>query len=140
MDYSKLAEELLFSTPVLKIKIDKACSPNDLTSKDILVEVLRFMHLVVLSGERLTPSQQVDLAWHEFILFTKLYSEFCNAHFGRFIHHYPAHNDDNNKEGFRKLHYYYKKHIGLNPNPKLWGKVLIEIADDSDCGTEIDSF
>jgi len=36
------------------------------------------------------PSQAVDLAWHEFILFTKKYNEFCELSFGRFLHHVPA--------------------------------------------------
>ncbi|MDE1465610.1 glycine-rich domain-containing protein [Spartinivicinus poritis] len=36
------------------------------------------------------PSQVVDLAWHEFILFTKRYQEFCEKAFGYFLHHTPA--------------------------------------------------
>lgn len=36
------------------------------------------------------PSQVVDDAWHEFILFTKDYCEFCNHAFGRYLHHTPA--------------------------------------------------
>jgi hypothetical protein len=36
------------------------------------------------------PSQAVDSAWHEFILHTKLYAEFCEQAFGRFLHHSPA--------------------------------------------------
>ncbi|WP_198648846.1 hypothetical protein [Cyanothece sp. BG0011] len=36
------------------------------------------------------PSQIVDEAWHEFILFTKEYSDFCSQGFGYFLHHTPA--------------------------------------------------
>jgi hypothetical protein len=36
------------------------------------------------------PSQAVDVAWHEFILFTREYASFCSKAFGRFIHHTPA--------------------------------------------------
>jgi len=36
------------------------------------------------------PSEVVDIAWHEFILFTRKYSDFCNKAFGRFLHHTPA--------------------------------------------------
>lgn len=36
------------------------------------------------------PSQVVDVAWHEFILFTREYANFCSKAFGRFIHHTPA--------------------------------------------------
>lgn len=36
------------------------------------------------------PSQVVDMAWHEFILFTKAYADFCHKAFGKFHHHIPA--------------------------------------------------
>lgn len=36
------------------------------------------------------PSQAVDVAWHELILFTKTYQLFCKQAFGRFLHHIPA--------------------------------------------------
>ena len=36
------------------------------------------------------PSQVVDVAWHEFILFTRLYEEFCKKSQGRFLHHTPT--------------------------------------------------
>jgi hypothetical protein len=36
------------------------------------------------------PSQAVDDAWHEFILFTRQYAQFCRSAFGRFLHHTPA--------------------------------------------------
>lgn len=36
------------------------------------------------------PSQVVDDLWHEFILHTRAYEEFCKKAFGRFFHHTPA--------------------------------------------------
>ena len=36
------------------------------------------------------PSQVVDDAWHEFILFTRAYDGFCRKALGRFLHHTPA--------------------------------------------------
>ena len=36
------------------------------------------------------PSQAVDLAWHEFILYTKAYSDFSKKGIGRFLHHTPT--------------------------------------------------
>lgn len=36
------------------------------------------------------PSQAVDVAWHEFILFTRSYQTFCKRAFGHFLHHVPA--------------------------------------------------
>ncbi|WP_448547768.1 glycine-rich domain-containing protein [Thalassotalea fusca] len=36
------------------------------------------------------PSQVVDVAWHQFILFTKNYQMFCKKGLGRFLHHTPT--------------------------------------------------
>ncbi len=36
------------------------------------------------------PSQVVDDAWHEFILFTRSYKQFCSKSLGRFLHHTPT--------------------------------------------------
>lgn len=36
------------------------------------------------------PSKVVDIAWHEFILCTKDYAEFCQKAFGKFLHHTPT--------------------------------------------------
>ncbi len=65
-----------------------------LSDKDIqLVERgLRDYFLIALysKGEMVTmPSKVVDEAWHNFILFTKLYTNFCDKALGRFLHHIP---------------------------------------------------
>lgn len=31
----------------------------------------------------------IDEMWHNFILYTKDYQDFCSHYFGQFIHHYP---------------------------------------------------
>lgn len=51
------------------------------------------------------PSVVVDDAWHEFILFTSAYNEFCQHAFGQFLHHTPAEamqSPDDIQEGIRR--------------------------------------
>ena len=36
------------------------------------------------------PSEIVDVAWHEFLLFTREYQIFCKKGIGRFLHHTPT--------------------------------------------------
>ena len=36
------------------------------------------------------PSRVVDDLWHEFILYTRNYQQFCNKAFGGYMHHTPA--------------------------------------------------
>ncbi|WVM90292.1 hypothetical protein UMZ34_08745 [Halopseudomonas pachastrellae] len=48
-----------------------------------------YFHLCNTAGRRMVsmPSQAVDVAWHEFILFTRKYECFCGKALGRFLHH-----------------------------------------------------
>ena len=36
------------------------------------------------------PSEIVDVFWHEFLLFTREYQQFCQKGIGRFLHHTPT--------------------------------------------------
>ncbi|HJT12506.1 MAG TPA: hypothetical protein VJ790_07805 [Dongiaceae bacterium] len=47
-------------------------------------------HLMSGYGFVSMPSQVVDDLWHEFILYTRDYKQFCDRAFGRFMHHTPA--------------------------------------------------
>ncbi|SFV66705.1 hypothetical protein MNB_SV-13-1150 [hydrothermal vent metagenome] len=50
------------------------------------------------------PSQVVDLAWHEFILFTHEYEIFCKKAFGKFYHHVPLINSQTmTQKGIRPI-------------------------------------
>lgn len=51
-----------------------------------------YFHVCNQAGRRMVsmPSQAVDVAWHEFILFTRDYKSFCQKALGRFLHHTPA--------------------------------------------------
>jgi hypothetical protein len=72
----------------------KAQHPSFTRKETALVsEGLRQFFLAYLnSGRRevAMPSQVADDLWHEFILYTRDYGRFCNAAFGRFLHHTPA--------------------------------------------------
>lgn len=52
-------------------------------------ELKRFLSLCAIGGgkARYGIGKPVDDLWHEFILFTKLYSDFCTKVAGRAIHH-----------------------------------------------------
>jgi hypothetical protein len=40
-------------------------------------------------NERLSPSKSIDNYWHEWIIFTKSYAQFCSL-VGTFVHHDPS--------------------------------------------------
>ncbi len=63
------------------------------SQRELVLDGLRqYFQICRDAGNRLVamPSQVVDDAWHEFILFTRQYQEFCWRGFGRFLHHTPA--------------------------------------------------
>ena len=64
------------------------------------------------------PSQAVDDAWHEFILFTRQYDKFCRAAFGRFLHHTPAEamtSPTQASNGIKRAWRLACAHEGINP-------------------------
>lgn len=59
----------------------------------LVAQGLRQFFLAYLNGGRkyvAMPSEVADDLWHEFILYTRAYGEFCRDAFGTFLHHTPA--------------------------------------------------
>lgn len=73
----------------------------------VFVGLRDYFQLCRMAGKRMVamPSQVVDDAWHEFILFTRQYDKFCRHGFGRFLHHTPAeamHSPTQASDGLRR--------------------------------------
>lgn len=83
-----------FEFPVtLKHKVlEKYPHLNENQLEHVIHGLREYFHLCNLAGRRMVsmPSQVVDAAWHEFILFTREYQRFCRNSLGRFLHHTPA--------------------------------------------------
>lgn len=57
----------------------------------VIEEYKKFMFLICISGQHLTPSDQVDQVWHLHLLYTQSYwIEFCEETIQRKIHHGPT--------------------------------------------------
>lgn len=82
---------------------------------------LRQFFLAYLKGGRrfvAMPSQGVDDLWHEFILYTKNYDQFCRQAFGRFLHHTPAvalDSGQQNGEGLRRVWWFACREENIDP-------------------------
>ncbi len=118
--HERLADEVLQAQPVLYAKIARACGIRESEVSQALAEVIRFLNLIAFSGRTLAPAQNLDLAWHEFILCTRAYMRFCRRHFGRIIHHTPEGNRRVNNARFQETVALYKEHFG-SPDPRFWG-------------------
>ena len=70
-------------------------------------------------------SRRVDEAWHQFVLFTSQYVDFCHRYFGQYLHHNPSNAPEvpgrpelkrSTFEGFRAA---YESFFG-EPVPDVW--------------------
>lgn len=65
------------------------------------------------------PSQVADDLWHEFILYTRHYEKFCQAAFGKFLHHTPAAvigAEKKSNEGLRRVWFFTCQQENINPH------------------------
>lgn len=68
-------------------------------ARSLFVETKRYLYLCAKTGKPLVPSKDIDEMWHNFILFTMDYEEFCLQRLARFIHHRPRRRDDKEDGG-----------------------------------------
>lgn len=91
------------------------------TDTELVLHGLRQFFMAHLRSRRqfvAMPSQVVDAAWHEFILHTRAYEAWCNAAFGRLLHHTPAEvlgRDPKRNDGLRRAWYWACKEESINP-------------------------
>lgn len=79
--------------PALKRKVQERYPHLTEAQVEHVFDGLRgYFHICNQAGSRMVsmPSQVVDVAWHEFILFTRAYQAFCDQALGRFLHHTPT--------------------------------------------------
>lgn len=91
-------------------------------TKQAILEYKKFMYLAAVSDMMVSPSEIVDTVWHQHLIFTKSYSEFCTI-LGKQIQHIPS---THNKEDFQKFKLakerttkLYETHFGKQPE-SIW--------------------
>lgn len=86
-------EALAYEAPFLIEKLLKERIVETAEEGELLfTEVKKFLILVNVDSSKVWDmySLRVDEAWHQFILFTRQYIEFCQRFFGRYIPHSPS--------------------------------------------------
>ena len=66
------------------------------TAERVMTEALAFLRAAAVTDRPLSPSLMVDIGWHTFILYTREYAAFCQQVAGRFLHHVPDDDTDDN--------------------------------------------
>jgi uncharacterized protein (TIGR04222 family) len=88
----------------------------------VVEEYRRFLVLTQVTGHAASPSPDVDEAWHLHLTRTAHYEAFCNAVFGRFLHHAPARPGERSRhdEMYRQTLADYQQAFGATAPPVVW--------------------
>ena len=127
---SQQVNVLLALAPTLEQKLNLYGDVGQYRAADALLEVLRFMSLIN-PKQVLTPSVRVDKAWHQFILHTQLYSDYCTKCYDKYLHHTPSDDRLTNQRQFDCCIASYQQKYGT-PSSWFWGAHW-QVAIDGDC-------
>lgn len=97
-------------------------------------EYKKFMFMICIAEHPLTPSDQVDQAWHLHLLYTKSYWEdFCEQVLQRAIHHQPTEGGEKEKgkfdDWYSKTKEFYVKIFEKEPPVDIWPSAEIRFGE-----------
>lgn len=101
---------------------------SDAFAARVAVEYRRFLALIAIGEEQLTPSDAVDQAWHLHLAYTRDYWQgLCRDIVGRDIHHEPTSGGPDQRERYRDRYActldHYRATFG-EPPPPISGPTL----------------
>lgn len=112
---------------------DNGWSPE--FSRRVIGEYKRFAFLAMVAGHPVTPSDQVDQAWHLHLTYTRSYwEEFCGKILPRPLHHEPT--KGGRGEGRKFDDWYgktlesYRRFFAAEPPGDIWPEAAIRFGDD----------
>ncbi|MBS3070918.1 hypothetical protein J4407_01295 [Candidatus Pacearchaeota archaeon] len=128
-----------FDAPYLQEKlIEKGEFSSVEEYQEAFIEFKRYVFLTQIFGNNLAMmSTKVDAIWHQFILFTKAYHDFCEDNLQYFLHHTPYINGTPKSkriEGFMNFKKYYKMIFG--EIPKIWDLDKKDLNENSVCNCD----
>ena len=85
--------ELKISESFSEFDEKEVCCALDGAKGALLQEYAKFLTLMRLTADGLSPGGGVDEVWHFHILHTAQYRRFCAQVFGKFLHHVPTEPD-----------------------------------------------
>lgn len=131
-DPKKLARKLLSENILLVTKlVQNNVVSNSKEANSAVIELLKFLYLCAYSDATLTPSLRIDAVWHELILFSRSYTDFCIKHFSCYIHHQPSDSPSAEAHQYQHTLQLYIRYFG-KPNADFWVNAGI---CESECGS-----
>lgn len=101
----------------------------------VIQEYRRFMFLAVMAGHPVTPSDQVDQAWHLHLTYTRSYwDDFCDGVLGKRVHHGPT--KGGAREAMKYTDWYentlasYRRLFDDKPPVDIWPDASVRFGED----------
>lgn len=99
-----------------------------------ILEYKKFIFLVCISDQPLTPSDQVDQVWHLHLLYTQSYwKDFCGVVLEKEIHHGPTKGGISERQKFTNWYLrtleLYQEVFETSPPPDIWPNEGIRFAN-----------
>ena len=91
----------------------------------VIEEYKRFVYLAATSGQVIVPSDQVDQAWHQHLVYTRSYwDELCADVLGKPLHHGPTRGGQRelvrHEDLYDKTLQRYEEEFGESPPEDIW--------------------
>ena len=104
----------------------------------VVEEYKKFMFLAVAAGHPVTPSEQIDQAWHLHLIYTHSYwDDFCGEVLGKPVHHGPTKGgaDERAKyhDWYDRTTDSYRRLLNESSPPDIWPAADIRFGDDMHC-------
>ena len=101
---------------------------------DVIEEYKKFLYLMAVAGHPVTPSIDVDQAWHLHLVYTRHYWDDFAKHMPFEPHHGPT--EGGIKEGEKFSEWYsktlesYKNIFGMNPPVNIWPEPSVRFREE----------
>jgi hypothetical protein len=109
--------------PLPEMLVPRVAKEHRYSSRDaanLVKEAKRMLYLSVVTKQPISPSQDVDMAWHEMLMFTRFYKKFADF-IGGFIHHDPTPGPPDGGRLYEATKQRYLETFGQKPDPRYWG-------------------
>jgi hypothetical protein len=102
-----------------RLAIDNAWSFN--YTKQLIEEYKRFLFLMIAAGHKVSPSDQIDQAWHLHMMYSHIYwEEFCGNTVHKKLHHWPAEGNGEFHDWYTMTINSYIRFFGYRPPENIW--------------------
>lgn len=99
----------------------------------VIDEYRKFAFLAIAAGHIAVPSDQVDQAWHQHLLYTRSWSDFCSNALQTTLHHDPTRGGESEQTRFKALYEQtlqsYRRVFG-EPPEDIWPPTDIRFGRD----------